>query len=147
MHRKFAIVRVKPEATAYEFPLSFDELGDCPLAGPFNQLWATRLDLALGHFPFARRTGDGRRAWLIEPPFSGTSVIAWLTSDGSLFVEGNASLQVIYGLLVHLSQVCPGLVVEDRLSGLLHNQMSLLRIVRCFEQNRVLAFEPFETAA
>jgi hypothetical protein len=133
MIREFSIVRVKKATAAWEFPLSFDELRECPLAGPFDEVLATRLDQALGRFPFARRTRDGRRAWRICAPGRGT-VEAWVTSDGSLFLDGETSLHLVYGILVHLSAECRELAVEDRITGMLHNRASLLRLVRRDEE-------------
>jgi hypothetical protein len=139
MLREFAIVRVKKVAAGWEYPIAFDEVRDCPLAGGFDELTKARLDLAIGQFPFARRTGDGRRAWTIEAPSRG-SITAWLTSDGSLFVEGHATLPLYYALYAHLAQVVPALAMEDRITGLLHNRQSFLRLVR-HEEHRNLPWD------
>ncbi len=129
MRREFSIVRVKASASQYGYPLSWDEVLECPLAGPFSTLEQQRLHVAVGCFPFARRTGDGRRAWRIDAPGSG-AIVAWLTSDGSLFIEGETNLNLVYGLFVHLGQVLPSIAIEDRITGLVHNEPSLLRLVR-----------------
>jgi hypothetical protein len=139
MNREFSIVRVKREASKWEFPLSWDEVTSSPLAGPFSQLDQLRLDVAVGCFPFARRTGDGRRAWRIAAPGSGV-VEVWVTSDGSLFIEGETTLNLVYGLYVHLSETQPNLVLEDRITNVVHNEKSLLRLVRRDEAARY----PFE---
>lgn len=139
MRRQFTISRVRKQVTSsWEFPLTWDEVNESPLAGPFSQLEQRRLDTAIGCFPFARRTGDGRRAWRINSPGSG-DVVAWVTSDGSLFVEGETTLNLVYALYVHLCDVCPELVVEDRITSVVHNASSLLRLVRRDEERRAVA--------
>jgi hypothetical protein len=140
MIREFSILRVKKQVLAsWEFPLTVDEVDESPLAGPFDEVTADRLFRAVGTFPFARRMRDGRKAWAIEAPKRG-SMDVWRTSDGSFFVEGELQLNLIYGLYVHLMQVYPDLVVEDRITGVLHNRASLLRLVRR-EEERNLPFE------
>jgi hypothetical protein len=129
MYREFSVVRVKKDTAAWEFPISYDEALECPLAGAFDPQACARLDLALGRFPFARRTGDGRRAWRIHAPGRGL-VEAWVTSDGSLYLDGDTSLQLIYGVFVHLLAEHGELALEDRITNMLHNQASLLRLVR-----------------
>lgn len=139
MRRQFTISRVRQAVTtSWEFPLAWDEVDESPLAGPFSALEQRRLDTAIGCFPFARRTGDGRKAWRINSPGSG-DVVAWVTSDGSLYVEGETTLNLIYAIYVHLSDTCPELVVEDRITSVVHNAPSLLRLVRRDEQNRALS--------
>lgn len=121
-------MRLKRKARNWEFPLSFDEVNESPLAGSFDHATAALLDHALGEFPFARRTGDGRRAWRIAAPARGT-IDAWVTHDGSLFVDGDTSLGLVYGVLVHLQKVCSDLALEDRITGLLHDLPSLRHLV------------------
>lgn len=145
MRRQFTIARMKREATQWEFPMSWDEVGTSPLAGPFSQLEQLRLDVSIGCFPFARRTGDGRRAWRIASPSAGT-IEVWVTSDGSVFVEGETTLNLVYGLFVHLLENMPALVLEDRITEVVHNEKSLLRLVRRDEAARV-PFELNEIAA
>lgn len=140
MVREFALIRVKKQVLqSWEFPLTVDEVDESPLAGPFDRVTADRLYRAIGSFPFARKTGDGRKAWRVSAPKRG-ELEAWVTSDGSLFVEGPMQLNLIYGLYVHLMQTCPDIVVEDRITGVLHNRASLLRLVRR-EEERMLPFE------
>ncbi len=144
MHREFSIVRVKQVAAQWEFPLSWDELETSPLAGPFNQLDQLRLDVAVGCFPGARRTRDGRRAWRIS---AHASVLeAWITSDGGLFLEGETSLEFVHEFFVHLSQTQPHLVLEDGITGVVHNERSLAGLVR-HEEAISLPFELPEVAA
>lgn len=144
MHREFSIVRVKQEAAQWEFPLSWDELEASPLAAPFSQLDQLRLDVALGCFPGARRTKDGRRAWRIS---SHASVLeAWITSDGGLFIEGETALELVHELFVHLSQTQPNLVLEDGITGVVHNEHSLAGLVR-HEEAISVPFELPEAAA
>lgn len=145
MHREFSIVRVKQEATKWEYPLSWDEVVHSPLAGPFSQLDQLRLDVAVGCFPFARRTGDGRRAWRIASTGNGTIEVL-LTSDGGLFIEGDTTLNLVWSLFVHLAETQRNLVIEDSITGVVHNEQSLLRLVRRDEAARV-PFELPEVAA
>ena len=129
--RQFAFIRVKKQVLSdWEFPLTHDETSESPIAGSFDAHEMNRIDRAVGRFPFASRTGDGRRAWKIEPPGRG-SIEVWLTSDGNVFVQGAASLNVVYTLYVHVLAALPQLVaVEDRITGVLHDSLSLLRLVR-----------------
>jgi hypothetical protein len=142
MRRQFSIARMKREATQWEFPMSWDEVRSSPLGGAFSMLEQRQLDTAVGCFPFARRTGDGRRAWRISSPSAGTLEV-WVTSDGSVFLEGETTLNLVYGLFVHLMEMMPTLVLEDRITEVVHNEKSLLRLVRRDEAARV----PFEIAA
>lgn len=144
MHREFSIVRVKQEASQWEFPLSWDELEGSPLAGPFNQLDQLRLDVALGCFPGARRTRDGRRAWRISQH---SSVLeAWITSDGGLYLDGDTSLELVHELFAHLSLTQRNLVLEDAITGVVHNEQSLAGLVR-HEEAVSVPFDLPEVAA
>jgi hypothetical protein len=80
----------------------------------------------------AQRTHDGRRAWSISAKRGELDV--WFTSDGSVFVEGATSLNIVYALFLQLLEVCPDLALEDRITGELHDRHSLLRLVRRDEQ-------------
>jgi hypothetical protein len=145
MRREFSIVRVKSEVTKWEFPLSWDDVEVNPLAGPFSQLDQLRLDVAVGCFPFARRTRDGRRAWRISGPGSGV-VEVWITSDGSLFIDGETTLNLVCSIFSHLVETQPNLVIEDRITGVVHNERSLLRLMRR-DEAAMVPFELPEAAA
>lgn len=145
MHREFSIVRVKSEVTKWEFPLSWDDVDVSPLAGPFSQLDQLRFDVAVGCFPFARRTRDGRRAWRVSGQGSGV-VEVWITSDGSVYVEGETTLNLVYSLFVHLSETQPNLVLEDRITGVVHNETSLLGLMRR-DEAALVPFDLPEAAA
>jgi hypothetical protein len=129
MRREFSIVRVKRETTKWAFPISWDDVETNPLAGPFSQLDQLRLDVALGCFPFARRTRDNRRAWRVTAQGGGSAEV-WITSDGSLFIEGNCSLNLICSLFLHVAATQPNLVIEDRTLGMVHDERSLMRAMR-----------------
>ncbi|MFZ5443223.1 MAG: hypothetical protein ACOZQL_24655 [Myxococcota bacterium] len=141
MRREFSIVRVKKQVTEWEFPLCWDEVPGNPLGAPFSAKEQSWLDVAVGCFPFARRTKDGRRAWRISS--SAGTIEVWVTSDGSLFIEGDTTLNLVFGLYVHLKETIGELVVEDRITDVVHNEQSLLRLVRREEA----ALVPWETAA
>jgi hypothetical protein len=70
----------------------------------------------------------------------------WVTSDGSVFLEGETTLNLVYGLYVHLCDLVPELVLEDRITDVVHNDRSLLRLVRREEAAR-LPFDLPEQAA
>lgn len=83
MKREFAIVRVKKQVVAsWEFPFTHDEVDESPLAGPLDEVLVAKLDAAVGRFPFARRTKDGRRAWTICAPGRG-EIDVWFTTASS----------------------------------------------------------------
>ena len=145
MRREFSIVRVKSEVTKWEFPLSWDDVEVSPFAGPFNQLDQLRIDVAVGCFPFARRTRDGRRAWRVSGQGSGV-VEVWITSDGSLFIDGETTLNLVYALFSHLSETQRSLVLEDRITGVVHNEASLLKLMRR-EEASMVPFDLPEVAA
>ncbi len=125
MFREFSIRRVKPEATGWEYPLTFDELVESPFGGPLPR---HQLDLALGRFPFAQRTGEAQ-GWRFSTPSRG-ELVATFVNEGSLLLRGHTSLHLVYGVFVHLLEVHAELVLEDRITGVLHNQASLLYLVR-----------------
>lgn len=131
--REFTLLKVRrPAGARWEFPLSLDECHETPLAGSFDEGQLAALDRAIGHLPFARRTRDGRRAWRIATRRGELDV--WLTSDGSVFVEGVTTLNLVYALLLQALEVHRDLAVEDRITGELHDRASLLGLVRREEQ-------------
>jgi hypothetical protein len=123
---------MKPEAKSWEFPLAWDELTTfSPMAGPFSELEQHRLCDAIATFPRARPAQDGRRAWTIR------GVEAWLTSDGCLFVDGLMDVDFMYSFFKHLRATLPNLLVEDRLTNVVHDELSLRRLaVRDIEPDR-----------
>lgn len=132
--REFSIVKVRRSVREWEFPLKFEECPVNPLAGAFDEPTLRAFDRAVGHLPFARRPHDGRRAWTITADKGSLDV--WLTSDGSVFVEGVTSLNLVYALFLQLLEVCPDVVLEDRITGELHDRKSLLGLVRIDEEKQ-----------
>jgi hypothetical protein len=131
--REFAVMKVKTSVRrSFEFPVSLDECAASPFVGGLTEGELKAMDRAVGHLPFAERTHDGRRAWSI--PTNRGEIDVWLTSDGSIFVEGVTSLNVVYATFLQLLEVCPDLVLEDRITGQLHDRHSLLHLVRRDEQ-------------
>jgi hypothetical protein len=61
-------------------------------------------------------TTTRRRAWSISAKRGELDV--WSTSDGSIFVEGVTSLNVVYALFPQFHEVCPDLALEDRITRL-----------------------------
>ncbi|MFO0599462.1 MAG: hypothetical protein U0228_29420 [Myxococcaceae bacterium] len=125
MHREFSIIRMKAEAKTWEFPLSWDETTKfSPVAGTFSEFEMHRLHHAIATFPRARPVRDGRRAWTIH------GVDVWLTSDGSLYVDGMMDLEFITELFRHLKRSLSDLLVEDRITNVIHDLKSLERLAR-----------------
>ncbi|MBL8914156.1 MAG: hypothetical protein JNM17_25855 [Archangium sp.] len=133
MHREFSIIRMKEEAKTWEFPLSWDEVTTfSPMAGPFSEFEMHRLHYAIATFPRAKPIhdqissrgcwGSGRRAWNIH------GVEAWLTSDGCLFVDGLMDVDFMYSFFKHLRAALPHLLVEDRITNVVHDEVSLRRL-------------------
>ncbi|MBL8917592.1 MAG: hypothetical protein JNJ54_01920 [Myxococcaceae bacterium] len=134
--REFSVVKVKRAVRqSWEFPFSIDECPESPLAGPFSEEQLKAVDRTVGHLPFSQRTHDGRRAWSVVTKHGELDV--WLTSDGSVFIEGETSLNLVYAVFLQVLEVCPDVVLEDRITGELHDRASLLRLVRRDEQKTV----------
>ncbi len=128
--REFSVLKEKPSVRqSFEFPISLDECAASPFAGAMTEGQLKAMDRAVGHLPFAH---DGRRAWSISANRGELDV--WFTSDGSIFVEGVTSLNIVYALFLQLLEACPDLALEDRITGELHDRHSLLRLVRRDEQ-------------
>lgn len=147
MIRQFSLLRLRKQAATWEFPITHDEFLESPLAGPFDEVTMQRLDAALARFPFAERSRSRRRAWNVAAP-GGGQVEVWLSSDGTIWLEGATTLNLIYGLYVHLLAVVPDLGLEDGITGVIHNRRSLLRLVRRDEAKRLpfeLGDDPFTT--
>lgn len=144
--REFSVLKVKQSVRqTWEFPVSLDECAESPLAGPLDETQARALDRAVGHLPFAQRTHDGRRAWAVQTKHGELDV--WFTSDGSVFIEGVTSLNLVFAVFVQMLEVCPQLALEDRITGELHDRASLLRLVRKDEQKVALRFTQAALAA
>lgn len=137
MRREFSVVRVKKEATSWEFPLAWDECLSSPLAGPLSELEQRRLEATIDRIPHAKRARDGRVAWTIR------ALDVWMTSDGCFFVEGETTLGAVWELLLDLQQVLPELALEDRITEMVHNERSFFRLV--LREQAALA--PFEHEA
>lgn len=131
--REFSVVKVKRAVRqSWEFPFSLDECTESPLAGPFSDEQLKAIDQAVGQLPFSERTHDGRRAWAVTTKHGALDV--WLTSDGSVFIDGETSLNLVYAVFLQVLEVCPDVALEDRITGELHDRASLLRLVRRDEQ-------------
>jgi hypothetical protein len=135
MHREFSILRMKADAATWEYPLSWDEVTKFSPLGAFSEFELHRLRCAIATFPRAKPVRDGRRAWTIR------GVEAWLTSDGSLFIDGLMDLEFMHSLFLHLRAALPNLLLEDRITGVVHDERSLHRLMM-----RDLPFEPDRAA-
>lgn len=136
MHREFSILRMKKEATSWEYPFTWEEVTTfSPVAGAFNEIEQQRLHYAVATFPRAKPVRDGRRAWTIR------GVEAWITSDGGLFINGMMDLEFMHSLFLHLQNTLPNLLIEDRITNVVHDERSLRRLMQ-----RDLPFEPDRAA-
>lgn len=125
---------MKREATQWEFPLTWDECRSNPLAGPLSELERRRLETKIDSMHHAKRIRGRGTAWKVR------SLEVWLTSDGSFFVEGVSSLGEVWELFLDVQQMMPDLVLEDRITQMLHNEASLFRLV-LREQAAMVPFE------
>ncbi len=136
MVREFSVLRVRSSVLERStFPLTFEEFATSPLAGAFDGGLLLRLRGALDSFADAHRVpGHYGLKWHVQLPRHGALEVV-LTSDGSLFLEGPTSLFLVGQLFLHLMRWVPTIVLEDRISGVLHNRESLLRLARREEES------------
>jgi hypothetical protein len=120
MPYEFSIVRLRKNADQLiEFPADLIELDSNPIAGPFDPDTRMRMLQVIALFPGAKPVRGIRNAFEIEP-HGGGRLDVWLTSDGHLFIESQAGLELLLALFVELSSVAADLAIEDRQHGLLH---------------------------
>ncbi|MBK7858731.1 MAG: hypothetical protein IPJ65_08940 [Archangiaceae bacterium] len=118
-----AIVRIK-KSLLHALPLVVGESGPSPLAGPFDGFTRVRLSHAIGRFPFAVKVENGLRdTYEIEAPGGGRLEV-WITSDGHLFLDSQAGLELVLSLFIELLGVSPHLAIEDPQRGVLHGAES-----------------------
>lgn len=127
MGYEFTIVRLKKNSEhTLAFPADLVELPCNPIAGPFDELARARLVQAISRFPNARRVVGIKNCFLIETP-DGGRLEAWMASDGHLFLESQAGLELMLELFGHLRLVCDDLAIEDVQHGLIHTRQSFAR--------------------
>src|SRR5450432_1330449 len=99
-----AIVRIK-KSLVQAMPLVIGQGSVNPLAGPFDGFTRARLSFAMGKFPFAQKLESGvRDTFEIEAPGGGRLEI-WLTSDGHIFIDSQAGLELVLSLFIDLVNV------------------------------------------
>jgi hypothetical protein len=136
LHRTFALLRTSPGlANQYEFPLSLSECPRSPLAGAFDAASHRHMAQRLALFPFAVRSPDKAKAWLIRTP-QGDALEVWLTSDGQVWLSGRTRLNLVFAVYMQLVEACLDVVLEDSITGQLHNRSSFLALVRRDEGRR-----------
>ncbi len=124
MAYEFTIVRLKKNSEhTLSFPASLVELPTNPIAGAFDAQTRARLVEAIERYPGAYPVEGIKHCYLIET-FEGGSLEMWMTSDGHLFIESQAGLELMLGLFAHLRLACDDLAIEDVHHGLLHTRHS-----------------------
>jgi hypothetical protein len=118
-----AIVRIK-KSLVHALPLSVGSGNVNPLAGPFDHFTRARLSYAVGKFPFAQKVDQGvRDTYEIEAPGGGRLEV-WLTSDGHIFLDSQAGLELVLSLYIELLGVTGDIAIEDPQRSVLHSAES-----------------------
>lgn len=117
MAYEFSLVRLQRGLTL-AFPAALDGFEHNPLAGPFSEHERRALTASVARFPNAHRPREERDYFEID---EGGFVSVWVTSDGGVYLESQAGLELVLQLLRHLQSAHPGLVLEDPQLGLLHD--------------------------
>lgn len=122
MAYELTIVRTRKNATV-DYPAHLDHLDQLPLAGPFDPMQRLRLMEAVRAFPYVQKLGGRREQYEIEAP-NGGRLVVFMTSDGHLFFESQAGLELALALFCGLLTVVPDLALEDPTRGVLHDPES-----------------------
>ena len=139
MAYEFTIVRLQKNAEqTLAFPADLVELPRNPLAGPFDELTRARLIEAIAQFPDVEPVLGIKNCFVLEIP-GGGRLEAWMTSDGHLFLESQAGLELVLELFAHLRLACDDLAIEDVQRGLLHTRRSFTAWLRAGEQESAAA--------
>jgi hypothetical protein len=118
-----AIVRIK-KSLIHALPLTVEASNVNPLGGPFDNFTRARLSYAVGKFPFAQKLETGvRDTFEIEAPGGGRLEV-WVTSDGHIFMDSQAGLELVLSLYIDLLAVAPDIAIEDPQRGILHGAES-----------------------
>ncbi len=139
MAYEFTIVRLKKNGSKnLSFPVSLDREEKCPIAGPFDATQRAALMDALLRFPFVRRAEGVRDSFEIDAP-GGGRLEAWMTSDGHLFLESQAGLELTLALFRQLRSVLVDIAIEDTQTGNLHDSASFARLLSSYEPVEIFA--------
>lgn len=125
MAYELSILKLNRRRQNLSMPIALDQVEQNPLAGAFTELECARLVKAISQFPFARPVAGVRNCFAIEAPGGGL-LEAWMTSDGHLFLESQAGLELTLALFFTLRQACPDLAIEDPQRGLVHDGASFI---------------------
>jgi hypothetical protein len=124
MAYEFSIVRLRKNASAtLSFPADLVQLESNPIAGPFDALSQARLIQAIERFPGACPTPGIKNCFEIET-LGGGRLEVWMASDGHLFIESQAGLELTQALFFQLRSACDDLALEDAQLGVLHSSRS-----------------------
>lgn len=139
MAYEFTIVRLKKNSeSTLSFPADLVELPSNPLAGPFDERTRACLVQAIAQFPNARRRSGIKNCFVIETP-EGGRLEAWMASDGHLFLESQAGLELMLELFLHLRLASDDLAIEDVQYGVLHSRRSFEAFLRSLDQRQSAA--------
>ncbi len=139
MAYEFTIVRLKKNGSKnLSFPVSLDREEKCPIAGPFDAVQRAVLLASMRRFPFVRRSDSVRDCFEIDAP-GGGRLDAWMTSDGHLFLESQAGLELTLALFRKLRTVMTDIAIEDTQTGELHDSTSFGRILSSYEPVEIFA--------
>ena len=122
MGYELSIVRLKKGAKVH-FPAAIDALEKNPIAGTFEPKARVRLQEAVSTFPFAKKLVGVKNCYEIEAPGGGRLEVLF-TTDGGIFLESQAGLELALALFMNLRTLYPDMALEDPQRGMLHDGTS-----------------------
>ena len=122
MGYQLSIVRLKKGAKV-SFPAALDALEHNPIAGTFDTRVRFKLQEAVSAFPFAKKLVGVKNCYEIEAPGGGRLEVLF-TTDGGVFLESQAGLELALALFMSLRALYPDMALEDPQRGLLHDGTS-----------------------
>jgi hypothetical protein len=139
MAYEFTIVRLKKNSeNTLHFPAELVSLPRNPIAGTFDEDTRARLVQAIALFPNSTPVPGIKCCFVIET-LEGGRLEAWMTSDGHLFLESQAGLELMLDLFAHLRLACDDLAIEDVQHGLLHTRHSFTAWLQASDQQSAAA--------
>ncbi len=122
MGYELSIVRLKKGAQV-AFPAPLEALESNPIAGTFDARTRMKLQEAVSSFPYAHKVEGVKHCYEIEAPGGGRLEVLF-TTDGGLFLESQAGLELALSLFLALRTLYPDMALEDPQRGLLHDATS-----------------------
>jgi hypothetical protein len=116
----FSFVRLQRDLQV-AFPAALDSFEHNPLAGPFSPQELAAFSARVEQLPNVRRISNDRDYFELD---DGGFLSIWVTSDGGVYLESQAGLELVLQLFRDLKLVNPELVLEDPQLGLLHDMGS-----------------------